>query len=159
VLIVLVGVGTWYAVRTARRAPFRAQMASYLAAPTGVANPNVPRQGARKMVVVDVQDKDVDGLHFDLPDDLRAATPDEVNTVVQLRWNQAAVGTYSSGGKGYQWSCSATVIDRATQTTIGSQQFAGSPPPQSYYGKPGESRSGDKPTPQVLAYLRTLARG
>ena len=97
VLIALVSVGTWYAVRTARRAPFRAQMVSYLAAPTGVANPNAPRQGPRKMVVVDVQDKDVDDLHFNLPDDLRAATPDEVNTVIQLRWNQAAVGTYSSG--------------------------------------------------------------
>jgi hypothetical protein len=159
VLVVLVGVGIWYAVRTVRRAPFRAQMANYLAPPAGVVAPNGPRPAVRKMVVVDVQDRDVDGLHFDLPGDLRAAGPAEVTTVVWLRWSKNTVGTYSTGGQAHQWSCDVTVIDLATRTTLGSQRFMGSAPPRSFYGRRGESRSGDKPTEQVLSYLRNFPRG
>jgi hypothetical protein len=159
ILAVLIGVGIWYAVRTIRRSPFRGQMSTYLTPPAGVVGPGEPRPAVKKMVVVDVQDKDVDGLHFDLPDNLRAATPAEVTTVVWLRWNKATVGTYSTGGSAYQWSCEVTVIDLATRTTLGTQRFTGDAPPRSFVGRRGESRSGDKPTEQVLNYLRNFPRG
>jgi len=159
VLAVLVAGGIWYGARTYKRAPFRAQMATYLAPPAGMANPAGPRPAVKKMVVVDANDKDVDDLHFDLPADLRAANPGEVTTVVWLQWNKATVGTYEGGGNAYQWSCNVTVIDKATRTTLGSQQFTGPAPPQTFYGKAGESRTGDKPTDQVLNYLRSFPRG
>jgi hypothetical protein len=156
--IVLVGVGVWYTVRSVRRGPFRDQMAVYLAQPANTADANGPRKTVKRMVVVDPNEKDLDDLHFDLPEDLRAAKPEDVTTVVWLRWDKATVGTYTSGGSAYRWSCNVTVIDLATRTTIGSQMFEGSPPPTTVRGKPGESHSGDKPTDAVLGYLKSFPR-
>jgi hypothetical protein len=158
VLVVLVSVGIWYTMRTVRRSPFRNQMASYLAQPTATADLNAPRKPVKRMVVVDPNEQDLDDLHFDLPDDLRAATPADVTTVVWLRWNQATVGTYSSGGNAYQWSCDVMVIDLPTRTTIGSQHFDGAPPPARVSGKRGQSHSGDKPTQAILNYLQSFPR-
>jgi hypothetical protein len=156
VLLVLLGVGIWFARRTIRRAPFRAEMSTYLQAPTGPAKPGT---SVKKVVVIDVADKDVDSLHFDLPDDLRAATPAEVTTVVWLNWSKNQIGTYTGGGSAYQWSCQVTVIDKATRTTIRQQTFTGSRPPQSVRARRGTSHSGDKPTDQVINFLRGLPRG
>jgi hypothetical protein len=63
---------------------------------------------------------------------------------------------YKGGGSAGQWSCDVQAIDRATQTSLGSQKFIGSPPPQSFIGRPGRSRSGDKPRQQVMNYLLGL---
>jgi hypothetical protein len=158
ILVVFIGLvagGIWFAVRTAKRAPFRAQMSTYLAQPVGAAPAGTPVQ---KVVVVDVKDKDVDSMHFDVPDGLRAATPQEVTTVVQLNWDKRQVGTYSSGGKAYQWFCDVTVVDLKSKGKIGGQNFSGSRPPQSFVGKRGESRTGDKPTEAVLNYIKGLRR-
>jgi hypothetical protein len=153
--VALIAVGIWFLIRTNKRAPFRAHMARYLAQPTGAAPAGTP---VRKLVVVDVKDKDLDSLHDDLPNDLRAATPEEATTVVWLQWDKREVGTYSSGGKAYQWFCDVTVIDLKSKGRIAGQNFAGERPPQRFVGRRGESRTGDKPTEAVLNYLKGLRR-
>jgi hypothetical protein len=155
VVIGLVGGGIWYAMYRAKRAPFRAQMATYLAQPTGTAPANTP---VGKFVVVDTKDKDIDSMHFDLPDNMRAATPADVTTVVWLAWDKRQVGKYTSGGTAYQWFCEVTVIDLKSKAKIAGSNFSGTAPPQSFRGKSGESRTGDKPTEAVLNYLKGLPR-
>jgi hypothetical protein len=155
IVAILAGLGIWWAVRTAKRAPFRKHMDAYVRA-AGAPDPKRPPAPVKRLVVVDVEDKDVDGLHFDLPDGLRAQTPEEVTTVAQLRWNKTQVGTYTTGGGAYQWKCDVTVKDLETNAQIAQQSFAGSPPPQSFSGRRGESRTGDKPTEAVINFLKGL---
>jgi hypothetical protein len=157
VLLVLFGVFIWYVVGMVRRAPFRAQMATYLAPASAGRNAAGPRPGGGKMVVVSVKERDLDDLHFDLPDNLRASTPDEAALVARLRWIQATVGIYKGGGSASQWSCEVEVIDRATWTMLGSQKIVGEPPPGSFIGRRGQSRSGAKPKQQVLTYIQGFA--
>lgn len=147
--------GVVLVVRSVKRGPFRPHMATYLAAPTGNAPAGTP---IKKVVVVDVKDKDVDGLHFDLPDTLRAGTPEEATTVVWVSWDKRQVGAYTTGGNAYQWFCDVTVIDLATKARIAGQNFSGSPPPATFRGRRGESRTGDKPTDAVLNYIKGLPR-
>jgi hypothetical protein len=155
VFVVLLGVGIWFVWKTVARSPFRAQMAQYMAPPTGMGN---PATSVKKLVVVDVAAQDLDSLHYELPDDLRASSPAEATTVVWLKWNKAQVGTYTTGGAAYQWHCLVTVIDLGTRTKIREQNFTGSPPPQSIRSRRGTSHSGDKPNSQIVNFLRGLPR-
>jgi hypothetical protein len=157
VFALLATLGIWLTVRNMRRAPFRKHMSEYLATPVGM--PGRPGAAAvGKMVVVDEQDKDVDSLHFDLPDDLRAATPEEVVTVARLRWAKNRIGEYQGGGGAYQWSCNVALFDLPSKTMVATQHIEGSAPPPSFVGRPGESRTGDKPTTAVLNFLKNLPR-
>jgi hypothetical protein len=153
--VVVLGLGTWWLVRTVNRAPFRPHLPAYLAGPMGVAGQGTP---VRKVVVVDVKDRDIDGLQFDLPPDLRPANAGEVTTVVWVSWDKRQVATYTTGGAAYKWFCDVTVFDLSTRGQIAKQQFQGTDPPATFYGKRGESRSGDKPTDAILNFLRGLKR-
>jgi hypothetical protein len=155
VLLVLFGIGIWHVVGMIRRAPFRAQMASYLTPTVGMRNLAAPRPSG-KMVVVNVANRDLDDLHFDLPDNLRASSPGQVAIVARLHWRHATVGMYKGGGSAGQWTCDVEVIDRVKWTLLGSQKFIGSPPPQSFVGRRGQSRSGDKPKQQVMTFLQVF---
>lgn len=160
VLLVLIGLGIfglWYWYRTSQAAPFQPFVAQYLAAPAGAAQGR-PAQG--KMVVVDTAKRDVDwDIFFALPDEVRAARPQEVGTIVWTNWGKDQTGAYDDGTPAYVLWCKVTVIDRKTRTIIAeSGQFRGSAPPQSIDSN-SSSGSGSKPTEAVLEFLKNLPRG
>ena len=153
--VVLIISGILFAIRTIKFAPFRAELATYLATPTGAAPPGTP---VGRVVLVDLKEKDIDRMHFEIPDGLRAATPEEVTTIVWLEWDRREVAKYTSGGSAYQWFCTLTVIDLKTKGRITSQAFTGSDPPKMAFGKRFESHEGDKPTQEIPNFLTKLPR-
>ncbi len=113
-----------------------------------------------------VQNKDTDKnldesseyseLYFELPEEMRATTPDNLNTLVQIERHQDSVGHYTDGAVALQWNYDVTVIDYVTSEVVASEQFTGSQPPatKSHSG----SASGSKPTSEVVEYLKDLAQ-
>jgi hypothetical protein len=110
-----------------------------------------------KVIPVSVADREVDWLYYDLPDDLRPAAPDQVGTVVWLRWDKVKVGQYgNNGGDANVQTCDVTVIDLAARRVVDQRRFVGGEPPQS--SRRGSSASGSKPTEPIVAYLKSLPR-
>ena len=110
-----------------------------------------------KVVVIDKDKPQVHGIHFRLPEELRASSPEEVGTVVWLSWGEKVVGTYTDGSKGYRRTCNVTIIDQANRQITGSRTFLGSNPPEekSGFGR----RKGDKPSArEIAAYIKSLDR-
>src|SRR4051812_6521 len=83
--------------------PFEKHMPTYLrpagAVGLGKAGP------IKKMIVVDVREKKIDGVHHYLPDAVRADYPEQITTVVQLRWTGEVVGRYNGGGVAVRTDC------------------------------------------------------
>ena len=98
----------------------------------------------------------IDPLLLDLPDDLRAADPGEVGTVVWLRWETELVGSYTGGGPAWIWKCQVTVIDKSQRALLGEREFRGSDPPQTTANSGGDY--GSKPVGEVVNYLTKLPR-
>jgi hypothetical protein len=160
VLIALGAVGAWWLYRSAQTAPFQASMTAYLSPPAGAA-PAGQHPIMGKMVVVDTNKRDVDwDTFFSLPDDLRAAKPQEVGTIVWTNWGKALDQQYEYEGHvpAYHQTCHVTVIDRKTRTMLYERQFQGSDPPQRISESASEG-VGSKPTQEVLDFLKGLPRG
>jgi hypothetical protein len=151
--------------------PFRAHMAEYLA-PVRPRGPLNPGQATGKMVVVDVNTRKVDPVHFELPDGLRARSAEEVRLVVRLKWERKEadfrygierwepqgggdVRIVNGGGsfQAYRWDCQVEVIERATGRRA-TQSIRGIDPNRTVHS--AEEMTGLKPTDQVLAFLQTL---
>src|SRR5262249_1488194 len=115
-LVIGLGVGGFFGIRYLARqgelGPFNDQIADYTAPATrGAPNKSAYLKG--KVVPVNLKSKDVDWLYYDLPDDLRPASPAEVGTVVWLDWGEVKVGQYGTGGGGaFVQTCKVTVIDK-----------------------------------------------
>lgn len=105
-----------------------------------------------------------------LPRKLRASTPDEVGTVVWLRWGAEAEGEYMEdqflrGPKrpergpvpAYRITCEVTVIDKAKSTIVGTKDFRGGRPPKKIpaYDQAGW---GSRPTREIVGYIKSLPR-
>jgi len=149
-------------IRARALAPFKEALPSYFELvpglpPDGVDQPTAkPGKWAKgKMVVVNVEKRGIDDLHFDLPGDLSASKPDEVGTVVLLRWEERQMlkgpnallarpepGMYCMVGK-------VKVFDWESKSEIASATIYGDPPP-------GYKIPGPKPKTQVLKYLTDL---
>ena len=161
IVAILIGFGVfgaWFLYRTTQTSPFQASMSAYLAAPTG-SSTNVPHVVMGKMIVVDTAKKDVDwDVYFSLPDNLRAAKPQEVGTIVWTSWGKNQIDTYDNGAPAYVQTCQITVIDRKSQTIMWQQQYQGTEPPQTIDSRNSEG-SGSKPTEQVQQFLQGLPRG
>jgi hypothetical protein len=147
-LFLLVGFGGYHLFRQGARAvsaaPFAPHLHEYLQAPQRPA----PGQAAPRVkggfLLMDLDRKGVDGLHESLPGHLRAKGPEEVATVVWLRW------VVQTAGRGrYRWVCRATVIDRADNLIVGEETFTGPPPT-------GRASLGGKPTHEIILYLYSL---
>jgi hypothetical protein len=111
----------------------------------------------RKMITIDMINRKVDSLYFQLPQELRATTPEEVETVVWLRWGQDYIASYEGGGKAIRHTCTVTVFDRATKKVVAQTTFQGEEPPDVTYTSAGEDDDGGKPTDKILFYLRNIA--
>src|SRR5262249_27112691 len=72
----------------------------------------------KKMITIDVNHKTVDYFWFRLPPELRAATPDEVESVVWLKWGEERVAEYEGGGWAIRNTCTVTVFDLKTKKVL-----------------------------------------
>jgi hypothetical protein len=108
-----------------------------------------------KILPVDVTGKKVDWLYYDLPDPIRPATPEEVQTVALLHYNEVVVGSYTNGGKAYRRTCQVRIVDLATKTVVAESTFQGGEPPKTI--RNSSSGYGSYPTEQVVGYLKSLS--
>lgn len=102
-----------------------------------------------------LQSSEYSSLYFDLPDNLKATTPTDLNTVVQIYREQRDVGNYTDGGDALQWIYQITVVDYATGRLVDATTLTGSEPPQSKSSR-GDA-SGSEPRSDALDYLKELA--
>jgi hypothetical protein len=135
--------------------PFRAHVGEYLK--------NVPTKGAvqpgnlsGKMVLVDVQSRRIDVMHFELPERIRARKPAEVQVIARLKWERERDGHYELPGTGatypgYRWDGHVEVIDRGTARRV-TKVVRGEMPLQMDF----RDTTGPKPREQVLRYLVSL---
>ncbi len=172
-LVIGIAVVVWYSLPVGSRSwhfgkgmRFEKDLPAYLAlmpvlAPEGARQPGLPQATGMpgkvkgKMVVVNVNEKGIDDLHFDLPRDLSASKPEEVSTVVLLTWEKrdtsSALYTVHTGR--YAVVGHVRVFDWASKSEIASRMFFGDPPEHPY--RPG---TGPRPDDQVLKFLTSLPR-
>jgi hypothetical protein len=144
--------------RAWEQSAFGAAMDDYLAPAVNPA-PGAPRPAVGKGVMVDVNQRKLDYLQESLPDEMRAASPAEVTTVVQLRYAEQEVGKYTGGGKALKVTLTVTVVDRATHTVLDTRTFVGADPPQFARADVGEDVRGELPVKDIIDYLKQLHKG
>jgi hypothetical protein len=118
--------------RTARRETFAKEIDSYLAVTTKVGkDPYING----KIVVVNVRDKVVDeDVYSALPSSLQAAGPDEVGTVVLVKWGSISTGftvvdrNGKLGPSERVCTCNLTVIDNSIPAIVGEFYIGGKIP-------------------------------
>jgi len=165
VVVIALGVAGFFGVRSHQRAqavkPFKEHIDSYLKgvkAPVGPGGPN--GKIGNKLITVDTGEKEIDYLYFDLPEDRRATKPEEVDSVVHLKWDKKVKGYYAKEGSndtskpGYWQTCDVLVVDRQSGEVQAMSHFQGSDPPE----KSSSSASGSKPTDKVVTWLTGLQR-
>jgi hypothetical protein len=163
-LVPLIGFAAFMAIRQVReesheRTVFGANVASYLV-PAKELPPGAPRPALGKVVLVDADKRALDEHHFALPDDLRAYTPADVTTIVQVHYTPHQVGVYEGGGKALQLDCTLTVIDKASQALLGTATFHGPPPPATVSRTAfRQDVDGGLPMEEIIAFLRQLRKG
>jgi len=110
-----------------------------------------------KVITVDIGENKIDRIYFDLPGDMAAKNPEEVGTIIWLKWEDVRVGTYiPGGGTAYERTCEVTIIDKLEAIIVDKKSFTGTEPP------PTMLREGDgygsKPTDEIVDYLESLPR-
>src|SRR5262249_9806577 len=128
---------------------FKGSVEPYLNTPAKRAPKDAARTLKGKILTVDYYGKSVDHLYEELPDDLRAASSEEVGTVVWFFWGTEKV-TEEKGKPGYLATvCEVVVIDVADSEIIAQRKFRGERPSQA-------ALAGPKPTQEVVAFLEQL---
>ncbi len=156
VVVIFMCVGAFFLIRliyrTAALDPFQPSLQQYLAAAPTDQKPT--EEGFKPgMIAVDLQSNSLDHFYFELPNDLRAANPASVKTVVFLRWDKAATHKYSNGRLGYTQMCAVDVVDLETKTLLKSADFQGDPPPSSI-GRRSSSATGSSPADKIVLFLQ-----
>jgi hypothetical protein len=98
--------------------------------------------------------KGVDGILLDFPEALRPNAPDDVGTIVWLKWGEQAFGKYSDGMLATVITCRVTVIDKSKNTIIAEQDFVGGPPPQKRQHL--EPCTGASPAGEIIGWLANM---
>lgn len=117
----------------------------------------------KRMLVLDkgsrmipgVQPGAISPLHFELPRAIRAMQPDQVGTVVWLKWSRKDRGKYRTG-TAYKINCEVIIIDPDKRAIVARQPFEGGEPPSSVAA--GKDGYGSRPIEQIMEYLTTLPR-
>jgi hypothetical protein len=152
-LFVLSGLGMYLlvSVRSAWVVALRPRLPEYLALQALAGERHRPGRPAlrRKLVIVDEDRRDFDDLHFQLPGELRAGTPAEVGTVIQVRRKQVDLGKNPSGGTDYRRDWTLRVFDNASPPRfLFEKEFPGDLP---YRGR--GDRYGELPVGEVRKFL------
>ena len=166
-VVVLLGVGVTksylhFSQMEKQRAGFNSQIENYLTTDIGTASSNSPYLRG-KLVTIDVDKGEADYWTYPkLPDEIRALTPDEVQTVGLIQWSYEKVGHYEDPetgeqtGDAFQSHGHLTLIDWVDRTCIAEVDFQGDAPIQSlsYDG----DYKGWQPMFKVVDYLTDLPR-
>lgn len=107
-----------------------------------------------KLVVVNLGERKVDELHFDLPSRVKATKPQEVANIVQLDFVPTYIGNYGAQAKAYKYTAYVTIIDVANCKAIAKIAFEGSHPPATV--KAGYNGYGSKPLAEIKDYILSL---
>jgi hypothetical protein len=134
---------------------FGAAMDEYLS-PTVAATGATPSLG--KAVMVNADKRELDYLQESLPPEIRAATPAEVQTVVQLRYTDQEVGKYTGGGKAIKVTVAVTAVDKASNVVLGTKSFTSADPPLIVTGSGNDDVRGTLPIADIKAYLLGLRK-
>ena len=104
-----------------------------------------------KILPIDTRNNTVDvRIYYELPDNLRPITPEEVTMVLWLDCTTRMVGTYTHGGSAKQWFCNVTLIDMTDPSIIGKSSFTGSEPPLTNTGS--SDQTGSFPSREIIKY-------
>jgi hypothetical protein len=149
----------WIARPKMALGPFNAHLQEYLAAASAT-NPNadVPLAGQLlqgKLIPVDMKEKTIDPVFFDLSSDLKPEKPEEIGAIAAMWWEEEQIGTYGGKGGAYQEHCTVTVLDKSTGMLLAEKSFTGPMPPST--SQNGASQTGDKPYKEIQEYLNGLA--
>jgi hypothetical protein len=108
----------------------------------------------------------IDGLYFELPEDIRASTPAEVQTRFLLEWSRDEVGFYKPEysvednttrlPKAYRFKCTLTISDDTKGTIVGRMEFVGGMPPPKTSGN--NEGFGRLPLEQIVKAVANLPR-
>lgn len=109
-----------------------------------------------KVILVNKEEKKIDHTYCELPEELRATRPEEVETIVWLEWGKDKVGRYTDGSTAYVNTCKVTIIDRSIPAIVAVTNLRGSMPPN--MTTRGGGAGGSMPTEEVIAYLQNLPR-
>jgi len=110
-----------------------------------------------KIIPIDKKTNQIDGILFELPDELRPMHSQDVKTVVWLEWELSKIGNYGGRGSASIWHCWITVIDKTKPVMLEERKlFTGEGPPVS--SAHGNSQSGTKPIDKIVDYLKALPR-
>lgn len=136
---------------------FAAQLPSYMALwRDGVADESAVANGylAGKAVIVEVTDREIDRLSFDLPDAIRATTPEEVGTLIFLKCRTPEVGSYTSGATARDHVCDMVAYDTGAGRVSAMDSVV--------RGAPGsisvdQSGTAGRPDEELLALIASLS--
>jgi hypothetical protein len=103
-----------------------------------------------------VKNDNVSVLHEELPNEIRAAKPEEVETIIWLNWSLKTVHYYTGGSKGYQVNCTLMIYDKQKKLLIRLKDFAGEVPDSPLKTK--GSFNGKPPVKDIITYLSALRR-
>lgn len=162
VLLAAIAGGTWRLRewnRTRLIAPFDQRIGDFLGLETAPPNALATAAIKGKVLVIDLGKQKVDvDLFFRLPEDLRPGSPEEVGTVVLVRWQDIQVDEYSNKGKAYRVDGVLTVIHRDSKEVVADDVvFAGGDPPAKIK-QSAPSGKGPKPFDKIIEYLVRLPK-
>ena len=139
---------------------FAAAMAEYLALDEATEGQgqsvDVEPHFRGKGVAVDLASGTLDPLHFELPDALRAETPEQVGTVIFVECETNKVGDYGFFADAYGHACDIRVVDKKTREVVHDGGASASPPRRVYL--PFWDRIAKRPHTWVLDEIEKLPR-
>lgn len=152
-----------FSVRSDMMAAHEPQLTEYLSLASSVPGP-VDGFVKGKLITVDRVANVLDPIFMDLPDKLRASNPEEVGTVVFLKWDRRDTGLVigrkvgvkidpASAERLYEYTCSITCVDRKTKQVIAQAKVSSKLNKDRFVV---EDRHEWKPKAQVVAYLNGL---
>jgi hypothetical protein len=110
-----------------------------------------------KLVVVDLSIKKIDDdVYSALPRELQATGPEEVRTIIWLKYDSVKVGSYSDGKSAFRQDCVVEIIDKNRGRIVGKQLVNGGPPP--YTKNDNMDHWGKSPNSKIVHYLESLPR-
>jgi hypothetical protein len=148
------------AMHSSEVALFKDELPGYVALKPSAKPKEVGRLGVAKpkMITVNAQGKgEVEWMYFDLPADMRAGKPENVETVVLLDWGRSHVAPYEGGGAAYRHTCDVYVVDKESKKLRAFQTFTGGEPPSQTSTPAGSDDYGSKPTQQIVDFLKAAA--
>lgn len=116
-----------------------------------------------KAIVINKNEKTIDPIFFQLPDEIRANSPDEVGTVFLLDYDKKIVGTYGYGPdavSGFAHSVTVSTYDTSQKALIDHPEtFVGSDPPSGVTKNIKKEVWGKVPERKITAYIQGLKEG